>query len=491
MKRILLVVALLCASVAQAQVNPYWGHVVENGGAIVDVIGGKLITDGRGGPTFVGRTFSAPSPGTQSAYRAFATETLSLPGMAADGGSLAVQAVRGITLTELAGALALAGAVGAVAFDKVGSPLAKALGYDEFTMGDTRCTAHYQGWQCDDGGAPVSQDVVQYQFGNANWGQGSWSIDPQAACASVPHPGSFQMVFKNPSPNVFQCYWDDDGNIYNGGTLAYASDQRASSTFVCPSVVDALNPAWSKPSGGAVGRDGKCPTGRYNHAENPAVAARIASYGDLGIGAPDVAAHIVNDLHSPIEVHDPSSLSGPSSTVGHPEVSTKTNPDGSTETTTKTASNTYNYTSAPNTVTVTNSTQTITNTCVAAGSCTTTTVGTVAVPVIPPTKLPDAPTDCDKHPGSVACTDLGDPGSAEPPPNVDIPTAVQNIVFGSMGGCPAPFQLAFSVGGRGYSYTISNQPLCDLMVTMQPIFLALFAAAAAFVFYDGIGKATA
>lgn len=253
------------------------------------------------------------------------------------------------------------------------------------------------------------------------------------------------------------------------------------SAKTCPASIDAFNPSYSIPAGGPVGPDGLCPTARYSH--KPITPEDLASKVEAKPPQlPDATwLQALRDSIQPGGQTVPSTVtsSGPASQTGTPTTTTETT--GSppvTKTTTSTP--TYNYTYAGDKITynVTNNTTTNNNGAV------TTTVTTNAAPPL------DSKTDCDKYPDSLGCAKLGQVPDAEKIPTQDAPATYSPVPFGSAGGCPAPFPLDFSVSGRSFSYSISNTPLCDLMVTLNPIFLALFAASAAFVFYDGIGKAT-
>lgn len=252
----------------------------------------------------------------------------------------------------------------------------------------------------------------------------------------------------------------------------------------CKGSVDPGNSTYNVADGAPVGYDGKCPTARYYHT--PISATDAAA---VAVAAPTISngAKLIEAVKEWFQGHPtggikatPGPVTGPVSQPGTPTTTTTNPPTGLPTSTTSTP--TYNYTYSPTSI-VTNISNTTTTT--TGGDTTTTTTGGPAQPPLPP-----QPTDCDKHPGSVACTDVGDPGSADPPPNTDVGINVGPVDFAAPGGCPSPFILAFSIGGQARSYEISNAPLCDLMGTMRPIFLALFAASAAIIFYDGISRSS-
>jgi hypothetical protein len=124
----------------------------------------------------------------------------------------------------------------------------------------------------------------------------------------------------------------------------------------------------------------------------------------------------------------------------------QSNPDGTTSTSTQTAT------------TVTPST---------------TTTGTSTSP--PVTDL------CIQHPEIIACQRMGTAPTAETIPTQSVPVSITPITFAAPGGCPAPINYAM----LGRSYTLSYQPMCDLMSMLAPLFIALGAAATAWIFMNG------
>ncbi len=165
-------------------------------------------------------------------------------------------------------------------------------------------------------------------------------------------------------------------------------------------------------------------------------------------------------------------LSGPATSVG--TTTETTNADGTkTLTTTK-----YDHTYSGPTMTST-ATTTITNYDshnVAISTSTTT------APADKPAPTEPAQTDCDKQPNSIGCSAWGDGGTPPAIPQTNIAVTYTPLSFAGAGSCPADVTFAM----LGKSYAISWSPMCGLMQTLAPIFLALGAAAAALIFMDGL-----
>jgi hypothetical protein len=102
----------------------------------------------------------------------------------------------------------------------------------------------------------------------------------------------------------------------------------------------------------------------------------------------------------------------------------------------------------------------------------TTAAGTPATP---------APTDCDKFPNSIGCSDFGDvPDSVLP--TKSIPIAITPITLGGAGACPAPH--TFTV--YGHVYTIPFTSVCDFATATKPFILVSAWLAASLIFVGGI-----
>lgn len=133
------------------------------------------------------------------------------------------------------------------------------------------------------------------------------------------------------------------------------------------------------------------------------------------------------------------------------------------------------------------------------------------VPPVPP-KLPDTnpfcvdnPTAsvcvpavdfCDKHPNSAACAPafpfndvasvLGTVPAAETIPSSTPEFSTAPVSFATASGCPAPVSFNLTMPFLTKTFSVSYQPLCDVASAMRPIFLALSAVMAAFIFAAGL-----
>jgi hypothetical protein len=179
---------------------------------------------------------------------------------------------------------------------------------------------------------------------------------------------------------------------------------------------------------------------------------------------------------------DPASVSatGPASLPGNPVTTTTQNPDGTTTTTTQNVTNNYNY-GAPTTdnhITITNTQTTTTSSSVVNTTNNTTTTSTTTTTQ---TKDP-TPDPCAGSNGTAGCAQLGTPPDAEKIPQQSVPVTFNPVSFAAPGGCPAP--ISYTMFNK--AYTLSYQPMCDLMTTLCPLFLALGAAAAAWIFMEGL-----
>lgn len=172
---------------------------------------------------------------------------------------------------------------------------------------------------------------------------------------------------------------------------------------------------------------------------------------------------------SPAVDIQPLVVSGPATSSG--TVTTTTN---STNQTTKTSTSTYNHTYTGDTVSTTTTT-------------TTTIINNVDNSVISEettstTNQPNPVNPCIENPDTLGCTKLGSPPDSEILPTLDVPVVFTPTSFGASGGCPTG--ISYSMMGK--SYTLSYQPMCDLMSLLKPLFLALGAAAAAWLFMEGL-----
>ena len=242
------------------------------------------------------------------------------------------------------------------------------------------------------------------------------------------------------------------------------------------------------------GRDGKCPTGTWTPTSLDDAAGIVASDGapghDLDVAdlprtvkeALDRGVDGGTDVRNALD-GQPGNLSGPAQTVDvGPTVTVNNN--GVTTTTTSTTTNNITY--GGSSTTTNNYTYNSVKSDTASTPATGTSPASTVTTTTNTTPAADPKTDCQLFPNIAGCQLLGVAPPAETIPSSDIPIAYVPTFFAGGSGCPAPFPLAFSIAGRAFSFSISNQPLCDLMSTLAPIFLALFAAAAALVFMDGM-----
>jgi len=110
--------------------------------------------------------------------------------------------------------------------------------------------------------------------------------------------------------------------------------------------------------------------------------------------------------------------------------------------------------------------------------------GTSGTPGVPE----DLQDFCKSNPTSPMCKpsdeyELGVAPAAETLPSDQPVFSVSTVSFASVAGCPAP--VSFEITGLpmiSKSYSISWQPFCDVAAMLRPIFLAIAAITAAFIF---------
>jgi hypothetical protein len=265
--------------------------------------------------------------------------------------------------------------------------------------------------------------------------------------------------------NRMWCAPPNGCNINNGSGTGYPTNvdwtipvSGGEQNAGCPEVFDALDPAWNSPAGAPPGPDGKCPTGRHNHAGiTPSAAGDLLEAQKPPDGealrrmAEDTLARDV-----PIEGAAPGGIAGPTSVPGAPTTTTHQNPDGTTKTTTKTP--TTNYTYSGDTINYTITTVTVINN---AGDVTTTTEGTT----------PEESDACKVAPDSLGCSKMGTPGTDQPAWQTrDVVFAPEDLGFGA-GSCPAPE----SWDVFGITLAWGYEPVCEVAPIIR---LALLAFAA-------------
>jgi hypothetical protein len=97
--------------------------------------------------------------------------------------------------------------------------------------------------------------------------------------------------------------------------------------------------------------------------------------------------------------------------------------------------------------------------------------------------VPPQPTDCDKDPTRIGCSQYGEPDNSVRLSTRDSGfSSIVPVAFAGGGSCPAPA----SFSARGHSYSLSFQGICANSVDyIRPIVLVIGAALAAFVFIGG------
>lgn len=190
----------------------------------------------------------------------------------------------------------------------------------------------------------------------------------------------------------------------------------------------------------------------------------------------------VNTSGAPI--NNPATVTTPTTVVD-----TSTWDGTKTVTNTVTTQNGAQAQSTTNTVTnITNTTNTstvnIVNTTTTTVTDTTTNQPLADPKVVTDTKpvadVPPASDLCQLHPEILACSKLGDLPAPDPLVKNSTAVTVVATAFAGGGGCPSA--LPFTV--YGHSYAMSYQPLCDKLVILKFIFMALAGVAAAYILAD-------
>lgn len=463
-------VALLAALIA-SPAFAVWDAVIPSGVSVLEyTTGGVTFSNGPGtGSMFQGRTFTTPATGATRAAAALASEQLSI---GVGGNQLAVTATRSISMAALAEGVV---AVGAAAYVGVqaGAVLNTLIGQDSaVSIGATRCTPSLSGWQCDSGVAPTDQQKTCYRGPKQGTAprvypsfQGCIGTLSEAARADWSQEFIWQGYGANYNVGGVVCDQPTKTctvqmtNKFNGSLTQYNWQMGAelTTTQQCPASIDALNPAWSVPSGAAPDADGKCRTGRYSGAAPTYVKDRIANYGDPTKAA--AAAQDVMNKGGTITGAEPTGITGPASKPGTPTSTTTTtpNPAGGTSTTTTTSTPTTNYTYSPTSITYNITTVTTTNT---DGKVTTTT-GTEGAQVSD---------ECKANPDIAGCAKLGEPPKdTVNPDHKNIDFTPESIGVGSF--CPSPYLITF----RGWQFVLDYQAACNVAPLIRPGLLALTA----------------
>jgi hypothetical protein len=330
-------------------------------------------------------------------------------------------------------------------------------------VGDSRVYPTASGWQYDEGIAPITSNGEQYCVNNV----GCWHASKTAACAAwfaspsgLSGQGSYQLVtVDNGFGPVQMCrlYYPSGQYAIQAGVSV-----RTGSSTTCPASIDALNPAFSVPAGGAPTSDGKCRTGRYTGVAPDVAAGIIGQHGKDPATDPTLGPRLAEDILNKggtIPGAQPGTMTGPASATGSPTTTTTNNPDGTTKVETKTPS--YAYTYAPQTINYSTTITTVTNN---AGDVTTTTT----------TEGEKPQSACEKNPDSIGCSKFGTPPT-DAPKWKEVPVTYSPIDLGLPSGCPASRHMPW----RGIDLVVNYAPACDVAPIIRAALLAMVALSCA------------
>jgi hypothetical protein len=223
-------------------------------------------------------------------------------------------------------------------------------------------------------------------------------------------------------------YCPPEGGACNTQPQTFGGGASLGAVSQCPAVLDALNPVWSRPAGFPVSTwDGKCPTGRNNHA-----AQELLHLTNIVLQhAPAPSATWRDALRDALTGGQttPANMTstGPASQTGPGTTTTQTGAAGN-QTTTKTPTYNYNYTGG-NTITYT--TTNVTNVTNSSGTTTTTEVA-------PDDSDLDKRSECEKSPDTAGCAklDLQD-GPVKPESDQNVSAVSPQSGWGADNGtCP-------------------------------------------------------
>jgi hypothetical protein len=164
-------------------------------------------------------------------------------------------------------------------------------------------------------------------------------------------------------------------------------------------------------------------------------------------------------------------VSGPASSPGTAPVTRVDSIAKTSTVTTTTNQYTYSGDTISNTTKVTNvTTNTETNTVI---NNTTET----SAPDVPKPETEPTPEYCVEHPTAAGCVELGEAPAPDVMAKTSHAVAITAALFASSNGCPSPIPIT----AFGRSYAISYQPLCDRLVYVRVLFLAMAGVGAAFI----------
>lgn len=201
----------------------------------------------------------------------------------------------------------------------------------------------------------------------------------------------------------------------------------------------------------------------------------VSGSADTAQAFDDELGELVKNGHMPDTDGATPTLNGPTTPVQGPKTTTTT-PTGDVITSNTTYNNTYT-----NNYVDTTETTTVVTTPASGLPATTTTSG-------PPNSLQQSqsqPTDCDKYPGSLACSTFGDIPVADVIPTSIVSLSLSPSSLGS-GSCPTPQVL--DLHGQP-DITLSYQRYCDLATGVSPVVIAFSWLTAGLLVIGGIREA--
>lgn len=367
------------------------------------------------------------------------------------------------------------------------------------------------------GGFTMGSPFTGVQIRANNMGSVCAQVDATMPANMRSYYGSVSSGISN-DPNTGYCFYAKTGNAYySSKTLLVCPAGTVKTGDACikkgddvPSTPDQLDTAISaKANADATGQV----------AQTLWDGAVDASAKAESVGQPPIPRDMMMPPNAPTVVTAPPVALPPAvvstqnftDTNGVPQVKTVTSSDTITPQVSGTSTNTNITYDIKNitTTTVTNNTSTTTNNPPSVTIDTTQTrtdPPPVPTPTLPkpslPTPLPaDFPKDynkevtqqkiaadieamrkeCELNPKRAACSELDAPPVADLIPKLSVPVNFTPVIFASSASCPAPINF-YAYGAR----VISFVPMCDLMTTLRPLFLACAAAAAALIFMQGL-----
>lgn len=106
-------------------------------------------------------------------------------------------------------------------------------------------------------------------------------------------------------------------------------------------------------------------------------------------------------------------------------------------------------------------------------------------PVDTPEPVPPPPTDCDKYPNSIGCSEYGVPPASDVIPTHEVPVSTAFSPVGGNGSCPADVSLS----ALGSPITWSYGPICGFAETIRPLVIGFAWLSFGFTVVSGFRKA--